>query len=264
MAAVASSDLERARNVAHSIDTAARPASVAELPLIASRILIATSDARIEAVAEAMASAPCADLIVLHTCGAAGPDALTALRRRGVPVGVFHPLQTVPGGEVAEHVFDGVAFAVAGDPRARDWATELAACLRGRTITIRDDAFAAYHAGAVLASNGIAALVDAAVSLLARGGVDRGTALDALAPLTHAAVDNVFRLGPAAALTGPVVRGDVTTVARHLTALGQGSSEVVELYRAVARCLIRLAAERGQAPEVQAALTRSVDTRKEN
>lgn len=261
IAGVASASLDRARQAAASISPAVKPVLVADLPRFASRLVVATADARIEGVAEALASADTTDMIVLHTCGAAGPQALTALRRRGVPVGVFHPLQTVVRGEAAENVFANVAFAIAGDPPARAWAGELAVRLGGRALPIRDDAFAAYHAGAVLASNGVVALVDAAVSLIASGGVERSAALSAIAPLTQAATDNVLRLGPAAALTGPVARGDVATVEHHLAALAHAAPEIEALYRAVTRCLIGVAAQRDQPLETSIALTSALETR---
>ncbi|MGE0450680.1 MAG: DUF2520 domain-containing protein [Vicinamibacterales bacterium] len=259
--AVASASRERAERAARELGVAVQPVLVADLPRLARHILIATADGRIEAVAEELASAELAGVVALHTCGAAGPAALVALRGAGVPVGVFHPLQTVVEGVSTERVFDGVAFAIAGDRAARAWAEELAGRLAGRVLSIHDDAFAAYHAGAVLASNGIAALIHGAVSLLGQGGVAPDAALSALAPLARAATDNVLRLGPAAALTGPVARGDAGTVARHVAALGQSPPEIDALYRAVTRCLIRVAAERQQAPEIRDALTSALDAR---
>src|SRR5687767_12449214 len=74
---------------------AVRVVDVADLPQLASRVLIAVSDQGIEAVAEALAAAGMRSGVVLHTCGARGPDALNALRVQGVACGMLHPLQTI-------------------------------------------------------------------------------------------------------------------------------------------------------------------------
>jgi predicted short-subunit dehydrogenase-like oxidoreductase (DUF2520 family) len=138
-------------------------------------------------------------------------------------------------------LFHGVTCVVAGDPLAIEWGRELARCVGATAVLVAAGRLPVYHAGAVLASNAVVAVVDAAVSLLERAGFEHAAALHALEPLTRAAVDNVFRLGPERALTGPVARGDVTTIARHLTALNGMPEHVDALYRAVSSHLIAIA-----------------------
>jgi len=111
-------------------------------------------------------------------------------------------------------------------------------------LNIRGQARPLYHAAAVMASNHLVALIDAAQGLLSEAaGVDRETALRALAPLVRSSVSNVLNHGPGAALTGPVERGDGATVAAHLQALA--ATPVADLYRAAGLHTLDLARRKG-------------------
>src|SRR4029077_19892791 len=93
---------------------------------------------------------------------------------------------------------------------------------------------ALYPAAAVLAGNAPLALLDRAVTMLERAGVDPEVAAPALASLLEGAARNARRLGAPAALTGPVVRNDATPVRRHLEAL-RGDQPALRLYHRMAR-----------------------------
>jgi predicted short-subunit dehydrogenase-like oxidoreductase (DUF2520 family) len=96
-----------------------------------------------------------------------------------------------------------------------------------------------------MASNFIVGLLDAAAVLLRTAGLGEPEALRALAPLARASLDNTLALGPAEALTGPIQRGDIETVAAHWRALADTPEPVRELYRAGARALLSVALRRG-------------------
>lgn len=104
-----------------------------------------------------------------------------------------------------------------------------------------------YHAAAVMASNYIVALIEAATMLMRAGGIEREQALRALAPMIRASADNALCLGPLNALTGPIQRGDIQTVAAHLEALRAVPlpGAVLQLYRAAGLQTLELAKERG-------------------
>jgi predicted short-subunit dehydrogenase-like oxidoreductase (DUF2520 family) len=103
---------------------------------------------------------------------------------------------------------------------------------------------ALYHAGAVMASNYVVALADAAQTLLVQAGVPSAQALPALIPLLTSVVQNLAQLGLPAALTGPVERGDVGTVEQHLRALSARTPERLQLYRLLGRDVLRLARQK--------------------
>jgi predicted short-subunit dehydrogenase-like oxidoreductase (DUF2520 family) len=116
----------------------------------------------------------------------------------------------------------------------------------------------AYHAAAVLAAGGFVGLLDAIAEVARGAGVDEAGALAIYAPLVRQSLANAERLGVAAALTGPYVRGDVGTVRSHLAALARLAPGALELYRAVARRELGLAEARGDVSPAQAAALRSL------
>ena len=123
----------------------------------------------------------------------------------------LHPLVALPDAETgAARLADGAWFAVAGDPLVE----AVVADLGGQAFMVADEDRTRYHAAAVIASNHLVALL---------GQVERvapeGVPLEAFLALVRGTVDNVAALGPAAALTGPVARGDWATVEAHLAAL---------------------------------------------
>jgi predicted short-subunit dehydrogenase-like oxidoreductase (DUF2520 family) len=158
---------------------------------------------------------------------------------------VLHPLQSIPAPDAGVKIFEGIAFGVSGDEPAVTLAERLARLLGGQPLRIPADAFATYHAGAVMASNQVTALLDAAIVLFGRAGVSERDALDALGPLCRTTLANTLAVGPAAALTGPVSRGDAGTVAAHLAALDAAPRSVTELYVAASRRLVAMARQQG-------------------
>ena len=243
-----------AQRAAQFIGHGVKAVSYAELARHSKRVLIATSDAGIRPAAEALFKAGYAKGIALHTCGAEGTAALAVLQSVGVDCGVFHPLQTIAAADQGTRDLTGISFAVTGDQRAVEWAREVAHLLEGSVMAIAEERLPLYHSGAVMASNAVVAVVEAAVELMERAGVDQKRALAALEPLCRTTVDNLFRTSPAAALTGPIMRGDVQTVRRHRAAFVGVSAETVSLYRSVGIALLRLARDRGVPEETLQAL----------
>jgi len=252
---VASRTPEQARRAADFIGAGVQPATYNEL---GGRIILCVPDDALESVAATLSDAA---RIVLHTSGSRGPEALDVLSRRGVACGSLHPLQTVPSPQAGVERLPGCVFAVGGDEAAAEWAQQVVSLVNGSTILIAPGCHSLYHAAAVMASNYVSALLGAAESLMAMAGVSREQALPALAPLVRAAVENAVTLGPMAALTGPVQRGDARTVASHLEALRTAPAEVVDLYRAAGRQTLTMARERGLPDEVAVSIGRLLNER---
>ncbi len=216
--------------------------SLGGLPSVCGRILIAVSDDVVPAIA---AELPMKAGLALHTCGARGPEALSALAARGVACGVLHPLQTIASPEQGLAALPGSFFAVSGDTPAVEWALEIVQLAGGTPLRIAPGRMPVYHAAAVMAANDVIGLIDAAAMLMVSAGLDAGTAVRALAPLIRAGVENAIALGPEQALTGPVQRGDADTVRRHLEALAGAPRSAAELYRAAGLHVLELARRRG-------------------
>ncbi len=168
-------------------------------------LLIATPDAAVAEVAAAVQ--PIGDTVVAHLAGALGLDVLAPHARRAS----LHPLVAMPDPDTGGRRLRGAWFAVAGDSRVSD----VVDALGGRSVEVAADRRSSYHAAAVVASNHLVALLGQAERIAA----DAGVPFEALLDLVRATVDNVAELGPAAALTGPVARGDWQTVVAHLEAL---------------------------------------------
>jgi predicted short-subunit dehydrogenase-like oxidoreductase (DUF2520 family) len=160
------------------------------------------------AVAEVAARLPVDERrVVGHCSGALGLDVLAPHPRRGS----LHPLVSVPDAERGAAALHGAWAGLAGDPLLQ----ELADGLGMRTVHVADDDRRTYHAAAVIASNHLVALL----GQVARVGEGLGVPLDAFVDLARGSLENAAALGPADALTGPVARGDWTTVRGHLEAL---------------------------------------------
>lgn len=198
-------------------------------------LVISTPDGSIADVAAAVE--PVASTVVAHLSGSLGLDVLGPHPRRAA----IHPLVSLPDPWTgAERLRAGAAFALAGDPLA--W--QVVAALGGQAFEVGDGERTAYHAAACIASNHLVALL----AQVERVGALAGVPLDAYLNLVRTTVDNVERLGPEAALTGPVARGDWETVAHHLAALPEDERPA---YEALADLAARLVRDRS--PEVRVA-----------
>lgn len=194
-------------------------------------LVIATPDAVIAEVAGQVEPDPAT--VVVHLAGSLGLDVLAPHPRTAS----LHPLVSLPTPDVGARRLVGAWFAVTGDPAVR----RLVDAMFGRAIRVADEHRAAYHAAASIAANHLVALM----GQVQRIGAEAGVPFEAYLDLARAALDNVADLGPAAALTGPVARGDDVTVQRHLDAL---PDDEVAAYEAMADATRRLARERPVPP----------------
>lgn len=186
-------------------------------------LVLAVPDAVVADVADAVA--PELDAVVVHLAGALTLDVLAPHQRRAS----VHPLVALTGGDEGAARLRGAWMAVAGDPAAM----QLVDALNGRPFAVADADRVRYHAAAVVASNHVVALLGQ-VERLAAGC---GLALEPFLALTRGAIDDVAAHGPAAALTGPVSRGDWDTVNAHVAALPEDEREA---YLALASAAARL------------------------
>lgn len=222
------------------VSAGALPPSLAD----AGVVLVAVQDAALEAaLAELLASSRLAPTaVVLHASGSAeAARGGAALRAAGHAFGTFHPLVPLSDAERAPAMLRGAWVGIDGDLRARELSAVLAAALGARTLEIPAGAKPRYHAAAVFASNFPVVLAAIAARLMADAGVEAEGARGAVECLLALAAANVAGHDPAAALTGPVVRGDAVTVRRHLAALA-GDDEARAAYVALSRAALGMAA----------------------
>jgi predicted short-subunit dehydrogenase-like oxidoreductase (DUF2520 family) len=210
-------------------------------------VLVTTNDDAIARVVAEVASAGGfrAGQLVVHMSGALPLAVLAPAAEAGALIGCAHPLQSFATAEDAVRMVPGSVFGVTAGEGARERIEALVGLLGGESVLVADADKPLYHAAAVMASNYLVAVEDSAVRLLMSAGFDEASAHKALRPLAEGTLGNVGRLGTTAALTGPIVRGDVDTVRGHLEELGALSGDELALYRALGRHTLQIATRRG-------------------
>lgn len=209
-------------------------------------VLLTVSDDAIESLCQTLArdNAFRPNAIVAHCSGALTSKILSpASQLCNARIASFHPLQTFPSPQATVKKFAGTYCFIEGDDDAVTTLTEFASDLGGIGQKIDAAGKTLYHAAAVMACNYFTTLVDSACELFAHIGIDGKTAVNALSPILQATLDNNVRLGPAEALTGPILRGDVGTVEKHLQDLAKLSPEILELYRVAGLKTVQLASK---------------------
>lgn len=189
---------------------------------------------------------------VLHLAGGLPSGILSGVRAAGGHRGAMHPLQSFADVESAVRALPETQFFIEGDPAALEAMRELVVALGGHPVMIDAGGKALYHAGAAAASNFLVTLVEYAVTLLERAGVSRELAIAGLLPLIKGTVANIEEVGLPDALTGPISRGDVGTVKRHMRALEQMPGDMARLYRHLARKTVEIALQKGSLEPPQA------------
>jgi len=209
-------------------------------PVAADVWFVAVPDDAVADVAAALAAADGSLPVVAAHCAGARPVGLLGpLAERGVATGSWHPAMTFRGTDGDEEALGRAWLAIGGEPRAIASLESLSDRLGLRSIVLQPEHRVRYHTALVLASNGRVALDGVAVALLEDAGLEDDTARRLLAPLVERTDENLCDVGPVAALTGPVARGDAGTVRTQIEILAD-RPDARELYRALARLALAL------------------------
>ncbi len=185
-----------------------------------------------------------------HTSGLATSAVLAPLAAAGARCASAHPLQAFAAAAAATSPFAGTRWAIEGDDRlVRDLAA-IANRLGGTAARIDADAKAAYHAGAVMLSNGLVALASHAQRTLCAAGVPPDDALAGLLALARGTLDNLHDRGLPHAITGPISRGEDAAIRTHVEALGERVPGSIGLYVELARELVAIAHDAGRIDDV--------------
>jgi predicted short-subunit dehydrogenase-like oxidoreductase (DUF2520 family) len=197
---------------------------------------------------------------MIHTSGLLGSDVLAPAMAAGTQVGSFHPLVAFADTERAVAALHGATIAIEADDQLAAMLAAMAEAIGATPVRLAAGSKAAYHAAAVLAAGGFVALLDAIAELGRVAGLDEAGSLAVYGGLIEGTLGNARALGIAAALTGPITRGDLGTLLAHLDALRAHAPRVMALYVAAGRREIDLAEGRGVlAPDVAGAMRRALD-----
>jgi predicted short-subunit dehydrogenase-like oxidoreductase (DUF2520 family) len=223
--------LRRAGRLAREVGAGA--IVLAQTDIKADIVWFCVPDKEIARAAESLAGA--ADWkrkVALHSSGALTSDELAVLRERGAAVASVHPLMTFVRG--SRPPLAGVPFAVEGSPKAVRAARAIVSDLEGQPFAIRKQDKEAYHAWGMFASPLLTALLAAGERVAVAAGVSRKAARVRMLPILRQTLANYARLGAAESFSGPIARGDVATVEKHLRVL-RGAASAREVYVALAR-----------------------------
>lgn len=172
---------------------------------------------------------------VFHSSGALTSEELAPLWEKGAWVASVHPMMTFVAGKKPS--WRGVSFAIEGDDEAMRMANQIATDLGGRPFEIGRHSKVLYHAFGAFASPLVIALMSAMEQVAEAAGISRDQAKEMMQPLLAETLNNYLRADAASAFSGPLVRGDVHTVRKHLAELKR-IPEAREVYLALARAAI--------------------------
>ena len=224
--------IENAQRVAAVINPKPELLSSNELSEISSEtILITTQDFEIENAARQLAEKLQHKPFVFHTSGSLSSDILQTLKDAGCRIGSIHPLVSISDAVLGAKRFADVYFCVEGDAESVAVAEKIVSSLNGKSFRVATEYKTLYHASAVTASGHLVALIDVAIEMLGKCGLDETDAREIFLPLIKSTVENLQTQTTSAALTGTFSRADVKTVENHLKILRENvSTEAVEIY----------------------------------
>jgi predicted short-subunit dehydrogenase-like oxidoreductase (DUF2520 family) len=189
---------------------------------------------------------------VVHCSGADSTDILEPAKKSGAQVGVFHPLQTFASVKQAMENIPGSTFALEAEESLMKTLKEMAISLGGNWVEVKAGDKVAYHAAAVIACNYLVTLLKLATDLWQTFDVPPQQATQALLPLLRGTIHNIETVGIPQCLTGPIARGDVGTIKKHLDALERATPHLVSTYRELGLQTIPIAVAKGKIDKNQA------------
>ena len=189
---------------------------------------------------------------VVHCSGAHSVDILEPAQKLGATVGSFHPLQTFAGIDQAIENLPGSFFALEAEEPLLSRLKDLIPLLDGNWVELKPGDKVLYHAAAVFACNYLVTLVKMALALWQDFGVTQKDATTALMPLLKGTINNIDTIGLPDCLTGPIARGDLGTISKHLNALEAKSPTLLHTYKELGLQTVPIALAKGKVDEHRA------------
>jgi len=182
---------------------------------------------------------------VVHCSGACSTDVLKPAREGGATVGSFHPCQTFASINQAVENLPGSTFAIEAEEPLLSVLKEMANALHGSWLEVKAEDKALYHASATIVCNYLCTIVKLATDLWQNFGRSTAEATEAFLPILRGSVNNIANVGLPGCLTGPIARGDLDTIRKHVNALTKRAPTIVGLYKALGLATIPIALAKG-------------------
>ena len=168
---------------------------------------------------------------VVHVSGAGGLDILDSARKCGAYVASIHPLQSFADTKSAIENLPGSTFGITANDEIYDWAVEIVTALGGTHFSVAEEDKPLHHAAACMASNYLVTLMSIVEEIYQSLGLKDDRAMKAFWPLVKGTIKNIENKGIAPSLTGPIARGDIGTVKKHLRVFHIKHPSLLPLYR---------------------------------
>lgn len=228
-------------------------------------VFITTQDAEIENTASELENKINSNSIVFHTSGALSSEILNGLKKNGCSIGSLHPLVSISDCMIGATRFKNAYFCVEGDAAAVETAEKIVESLEGKSFSIETRFKALYHASAVTACGHLVSLIDVALEMLMKCGLEADTSKKTLLPLIKSTIENLENQTTAEALTGTFARADVKTFENHLASITENiSPEAKEVYLCLGERSLDLAQRQGANLENLQAIRDKISLAKKN
>jgi len=239
-----------AKRLAEAVKGCRVLATAQEVADAADFVFITTADDFIPQVAAEVKWHP--GQIVSHCSGAASTDVLEPARKLGARVGCIHPLQTFASIAQAVENLPGSTFAIEAEEPQFGVLKDMAIKLNGDWLELKAEDKALYHASACIACNYFYTLMQVATDLWRNWGKSNAEAIKAMMPMLQGALNNLSNVGLPKALTGPIARGDLMTIRKHLSALEKKAPGMLPLYKELGNWTIPIGLAKGTLSEERA------------
>jgi predicted short-subunit dehydrogenase-like oxidoreductase (DUF2520 family) len=215
----------------------------------ADAFMISTLDEAIEGCCEKLCRAGVLreGAIVFHCSGSLPSELLAPARAQGAHVASLHPVKSFTDSAKAAETFPGTFCDLEGAPDACQVLRDALERSGAHPFDVDPDAKMVYHAATVFVCNYLVALLEIGLRCFEQSGVSRPRAMEIMEPIVQGTIRNVFALGPAQALTGPIARGEASVVGRQCEALGQWDETVQNAYRVLGQVAADLSEAKGDA-----------------
>ena len=229
-----------------------------EIDVDAACFIITTGDDQIQKACEELSPHLKADSVVIHMSGAGGLDLLQPARRAGAKTGSIHPLQTFSDIETAIGSLAGTVYGITVDPDLENWANRLVRAIGGVPFFVDNRDRALYHAAACIVSNYFVSLMYMAEEIYRILGLDAKEARRAFWPLLMGTLHNIEQKGSVPSLTGPIARGDLGTLEKHLEAIRAQMPSLLSVYGELGKITADVALKKNSLSAEQVAAIKSL------
>lgn len=181
--------------------------------------------------------------ILIHMSGAASSKILKRVKEKKCYIYSLHPLQAFADVNKAVKDLKDTVFSLEGDEEKMSIIEDILNSTGNNYFKIASEQKEIYHATACVVSNYLVTLIDYGLSLFQAIGINKDEGYKALYPLIEGSIKNIYQLGTAKALTGPIARGDNETITKHITALNKILPDSLKLYNLLGLKTLDLASE---------------------